>query len=209
MRRMNSTTQRLLQFFVHVFAVFWFVWHFFLAVSDQLGGDPVEAIIHFTGITALQVLLLSLIISPLAKWSKQARLMVLRRPLGLYAFFYSFIHILSYLVLEIDLDWLTFVEEVFSRIYISVGIAAFGVLLVLAVTSIPLLRRFCGSLWQILHNWVFIAAVLGVVHFWLSVKSDISEPLFYSAILFVIFIPRISYWKKLVLWKKAAKVNSR
>lgn len=208
MRRMNVTTQRLLQFFVHGFAIFWFVWHFFLAASDQLGGDPVEAIIHFTGISALQVLLLSLLISPLAKWSKQSRLMVLRRPLGLYAFYYSFIHILSYLVLEIDLDWLTFVEDIFSRIYISVGIVAFSVLLVLAITSIPSLRRFCGSLWQILHNWVFIAAGLGVVHFWLSVKSDISEPLFYSFILFLIFIPRISYWKKLVLWSKAVKVNS-
>lgn len=201
MPRVNSFVQRILHAFVHGFALIWFGWHFFLAVNDQLGGDPVEALIHFTGLSALQALWLSLLISPLAKHFKQSRLMVLRRPLGLYAFFYGFTHILAYLVLEIGLDWATFIEDIFSRVYISVGIVAFALLLALAITSIPFLKRACGRGWQTLHNWVFIAASLSLIHFWLSVKSDISEPILYSAFLIAVLIPRFSYWKKLSLWQ--------
>lgn len=199
MRKMTLAMQRTLQVSVHVFAMFWFGWHLFLAVNDQLGGDPVEALIHFSGISALQALWLSLLVSPVAKHFKQAKLMTLRRPLGLYAFFYGLAHILAYLILEIGLEWATFLEDIVSRVYISIGILGFSILFLLAVTSIPSIRRACGSLWSVLHNWVFVAASLGLIHFWLSVKSDISEPLLYSLFLVVILIPRLSYWRRVSL----------
>lgn len=152
---------------------------FYQAIYDQLGGDPVEALLHFTGIGALNLLLLSLAVSPLAKHFKAANLLKIRRLLGLYAFFYALLHIASYLLFELQLAWGLLLSEIIKRPYITVGFVALMILLALAATSTKGIQRKMGKSWQRLHNWVYLALLLAALHYIWSVKSDLSQPLLY------------------------------
>ena len=120
---------------VHLVALCPLVNLYYAAINDRLGGDPVEAVIHFTGIGALNCLLISLLISPLAKNFKLGFLIHFRRMIGLYAFVYALCHILNFLFFEVQFDLVLFIEEIFKRPYITVGMTAFLFLLALAVTS--------------------------------------------------------------------------
>ena len=156
---------------------------YYRGFHDQLGGDPVQAIIHFTGKGVLNLLLLTLLVSPLVRWTKQARLMRVRRLLGLYAFFYALTHLINYISFDLQFDWRLVAEELVKRPYIIVGLIAFMLLLMLAITSVPALVRRLGRYWKFLHRWVYVAAVLGCIHFYWSVKADVSEPIIYLLIL--------------------------
>jgi sulfoxide reductase heme-binding subunit YedZ len=141
----------------------------------------------------LNLLLISLLVSPLAKWSKQAQLMKLRRPIGLYAFVYALVHLVSYILFELQLDWSLLISEVIKRPYITVGFAAFIILTLLAMTSTRKAQRKLGKKWQTLHNWVYMAAPLVALHFIWSVKSLLLEPIIYW--LMLIFLLAIRYKK--------------
>ena len=169
----------LLKILIHLSAFGFIVYQYYLAIIDRLGGDPVEAIIHFTGIGALNLLLLTLLVTPLAKKFKQAWLMRIRRLLGLYVFFYATCHVLSFWAFEVQFDLALFLSELIKRPYINVGLVAFIILCLLAVTSFNNLKRKMGAKWQRLHNWVYLALVLVAVHFYWSVKSEIIEPSLY------------------------------
>ena len=171
-----------LKVLVHLAALYPLLNLYYGAVTDQLGGDPVEAVIHFTGIGALNLLLISLLISPLAKRFTLNFLMRFRRMIGLYAFTYALFHMLNFLFFEVQFDVRLFIDEVFERPYITVGMSAFLVLTALAVTSITKLRRKMKGRWQTLHNFTYLIALLAVIHFYWSVKSEIIEPLIYFAI---------------------------
>ena len=171
-----------LKVLVHLAALYPLLNLYYGAVTDQLGGDPVEAVIHFTGIGALNLLLISLLISPLAKRFTLSFLMRFRRMIGLYAFTYGLCHMLNFLFFEVQFDVRLFIDEVFERPYITVGMSAFLVLTALAVTSITKLRRKMKGRWQTLHNFTYLIALLAVIHFYWSVKSEIIEPLIYFAI---------------------------
>ena len=168
--------------FIHIVCLYLIINLYWQAFSDNLGADPVEFVIHFTGIGALNLLLLSLFISPAAQLFKWSFMMQFRRLLGLYSFTYALAHLLSFLAFEIQFDWALFSNELIDRPYITVGLGTFVILLMLAVTSTNRVKRYMKQSWQKLHNWVYLAAILAVVHFYMSVKSDISEPLFYIAI---------------------------
>ena len=152
------------------------------AFSDRLGADPVEQVIHFTGMGALNCLLVSLLVSPMAKLFKLSVLLRFRRMIGLYAFSYAFCHILNFLFFEVQFDLILFVEEIFKRPYITVGMTAFSILAALAFTSNSKIRRKMKKNWQKLHNFTYLVALLAVIHFYWSVKSDITEPLIYFAL---------------------------
>lgn len=184
---------------VHLAALYPLINLYYAAFSDQLGGDPVEAVIHFTGIGALNLLLISLLISPLAKRFKLIFLMQFRRMIGLYAFVYALCHILNFLFFEVQFDLQLFIEEVFKRPYITLGMSAFLLLTALAVTSISKLRRKMKNRWQILHNFIYLIALLVVIHFYWSVKSEIIEPLIYFAMYAALMMFR---HKKLRGWMK-------
>lgn len=156
---------------------------YFLAFSDQLGGDPVKAILHFTGMGALNCLLLCLLVHPLSKWPQQAALMHMRRMIGLWSFAYALFHFVSYIVFELQLEWRMLIAEVIERPYITVGFAALLILLALAATSMRNIQRLLGRRWQVLHHSIYIAGLLTVLHFIWSVKSGITEPLIYIAVL--------------------------
>ena len=172
----------LLKIAIHLMAFLPLFGLYFLAFTEQLGADPVEEVIHFTGIGAFNLLLLSLMISPMAKKFRQGYLVQTRRLIGLYSFTYACLHLLNFLAFEVQFDRKLFFNEILDRPYITVGMAALIILLSLAVTSITALRRRMGQKWQKLHNWVYIAALLITLHFFWSVKSDIVEPMIYFTI---------------------------
>jgi methionine sulfoxide reductase heme-binding subunit len=175
-----------LKLLIHSLCIGWAVITYYQATTDQLGGDPVKAILHFTGISAFNLLLMSLCMSPLAKYFRQAQFIRFRRLLGLYAFFYAVLHLLSYMLFELQLEWSMLVSEIIKRPYITVGISAWLILLALSITSTRAMQRRLGKRWQKLHNWVYLAASLIALHYIWSVKSDIVQPVLYIAMLAVL-----------------------
>jgi sulfoxide reductase heme-binding subunit YedZ len=119
--------------------------------------------------------------------------------IGLYAFTYALCHMLNFLFFEVQFDVRLFIEEVFERPYITVGMSAFMLLMALAITSITKLRRKMKGKWQTLHNFTNLIALLVVIHFYWSVKSEIIEPLIYFAIYAALMVFR---YKKLRGWKE-------
>ncbi|WP_310733426.1 protein-methionine-sulfoxide reductase heme-binding subunit MsrQ [Colwellia sp. BRX10-3] len=176
----------LLKITIHMMAFLPLLAFYLLAFTDQLGADPVEDVIHFTGIGAFNLLLISLLITPIAKKYRQGYLLQTRRLVGLYSFTYALFHLLNFLVFEVQFDLELFFGEIIDRPYITVGMAALIILFSLAVTSITALRRKMGKNWQKLHNWVYVAVLLIALHFFWSVKSDIVEPMIYIAM--VVFL---------------------
>ena len=165
----------------------WLCWQFWQVYGggdiDALGADPVVEIEHRLGTWALRFLLLTLAVTPLRQLSGQAVLMRFRRMLGLYAFAYATLHFTAYLVLDLGGYWAQVFEEIAKRPYITVGFAAWLLLLPLAVTSTQGWMRRLGRLWARLHTLVYPIAALAVLHFWWIVKSDIREPLLYATTL--------------------------
>lgn len=167
----------------------------FLTGSGGLGADPVAEIEHRLGLWALRILLIALAVTPLRQLTGQAVLLRFRRLLGLYAFFYASLHLAAYLVLDLRGYWTQIFEEIAKRPYITVGFAAWLLLVPLAITSTQGMMRRLGRLWGRLHQLVYAIAVLAVLHFWWLVKSDIREPALYAGILAVLLGWRV--WKKL------------
>lgn len=149
------------------------------AFNGQLGADPVQGLSQFTGKAALNTLFITLMVSPIAKWWKQGALVKVRRVLGLYSFFWAAIHLLVYILLDLNLDWSLLASEIAERPYLTVGAVCWLILFALAVTSTQKMQRQLGKRWQQLHYWVYLAVILAPVHYYWSVKSDISEPALY------------------------------
>jgi sulfoxide reductase heme-binding subunit YedZ len=182
----NKNKTLILKLFIHLSALTPLVYFYYLAFNDGLGADPVEAIIHFTGIGAFNLLLITLLVSPLAKKFKQAFLMNVRRLLGLYAFAYALCHLLNFLAFEVQFNLTLFFGEVIKRPYITIGMAAFVLLSLLAVTSVNFLKKKMGRTWQMLHNFTYVISVLVAIHFYWSVKSEIIEPGIYIVLVIVL-----------------------
>lgn len=139
--------------------------------------NPAEALEHATGFTALWYLLASLTATPVRRLTGVATVTVLRRPLGLWSFTFATIHLCCYLLFDQSLLWGEIVRDVLKRPYITVGFAAYLILITLAITSPQsVMRRMGGKRWKAFHRFVYVAAVLGVLHFLWLVKRDITEP---------------------------------
>ncbi|MBJ6977939.1 protein-methionine-sulfoxide reductase heme-binding subunit MsrQ [Luteimonas sp. MC1895] len=164
----------------------WKAWQVGGSDIDALGADPVAAIEHELGLWALRLLLVTLAISPLRQWLGRPELLRFRRLLGLWAFAYASLHFSAWLVLDLRGWWSQVFVEIAERPYITVGFAAWLLLLPLAVTSTRGWMRRLGRNWGRLHRLVYAIAVLAVLHFWWVVKSDVREPLLYAAILAVL-----------------------
>lgn len=162
--------------------------------SNALGADPVAEIEHRLGLWALRLLLATLAITPLRQLTGQPVLVRFRRMLGLYAFAYATLHFSAYLVLDLRGYWAIVFEEIAKRPYITVGFAAWLLLVPLAVTSTKGWIRRLGRNWARLHKLVYLVGVLAVLHFWWIVKTDVREPLLYAAILAVLLGWRA--WKR-------------
>ena len=155
------------------------------------GADPVKELEHECGKTALNLLLLTLTVTPVRELTGQPQLLRLRRMLGLFAFFYVLLHFTIYVVLDLELNFATVGADIAKRPYITIGFGALLLLIPLAVTSTNGMMRRLGRRWQSLHRLVYLIAILGVWHFYWQVKRDVREPLIYAAILAVLLGYRV------------------
>jgi sulfoxide reductase heme-binding subunit YedZ len=183
----------LLKAFIHAASLIPLCLLYLSAFNDELGADPVETVIHFTGIGAFNLLLLTLLVTPLAKKFKQSFLMKVRRLLGLYAFTYAFFHVFNFIAFDLQFNFSLIFDEIIKRPYITIGMTALLLLSALAITSIDYLKRKMGKSWQKLHNIIYLIILLVGVHFYWSVKSEIIEPSTYIVISIVLLSLR---WKK-------------
>jgi methionine sulfoxide reductase heme-binding subunit len=157
----------------------------------SLGADPVKELEHECGKTALNLLLLTLAVSPVRELTGQLQLLRLRRMLGLFAFFYVLLHFTIYLVLDLELNFATLGADIAKRPYITIGFTGLLLLVPLAITSTNGMMRRLGRRWQSLHRLIYVIAVLGVWHFYWQVKRDVREPLIYAGILAILLGYRV------------------
>ncbi len=159
---------------------------------NGLGANPISVITHSTGIWALVFLLITLGVTPLRKFAGLNWLLRLRRMLGLYAFFYACLHLLMYAWLDQFFNWSSMLKDVVGRPFITVGYVAFILLIPLAITSTNgMVRRMGARRWQMLHRLVYLIAIAEIVHFFLYVKKDFTQPLIYGAIMTVLLGYRV------------------
>jgi sulfoxide reductase heme-binding subunit YedZ len=162
------------------------------AATGELGANPIATALNQLGLLGLVFLLASLACTPLQllfKWTWPPRI---RRVLGVIAFCFVTAHFLSYLVLDLQLDFATLGKDLAKRPFITVGFTAWLLLLPLAVTSTDgMVKRLGYERWKRLHRLAYACGVLGVVHFWWRVKSDVTEPVLYGLVLFAFFLVRV------------------
>ncbi|HUK03405.1 MAG TPA: protein-methionine-sulfoxide reductase heme-binding subunit MsrQ [Steroidobacteraceae bacterium] len=152
----------------------------------DLGPDPVAHLLHSCGKTALNLVLITLLVTPVRRISGLTHLLRLRRMLGLFAFFYVVLHFCVYVVLDQEMNLAGVVKDVAKRPYITIGFAALLMLIPLAITSTNRMMRRLGRRWQKLHRLIYVIAILGVWHYYWQVKRDVREPLIYAGMLAVL-----------------------
>ncbi|MEM7798636.1 MAG: protein-methionine-sulfoxide reductase heme-binding subunit MsrQ [Chloroflexota bacterium] len=188
-----------LKVITHIAALIPLVWLYFDFYTYNLGSDEIRAALFRTGKPALWLLVISLAITPLNLLFGWKPILPLRKPLGLYAFMYVMLHFIifafgfGYVSREFvpALVW----EEIVFRRYALVGFASFLILIPLAATSTKWAMRKLGKNWRKLHRWVYLAAILAVVHYFWLIKNDYTQPAIIAAILAFFLILRIDVIK--------------
>lgn len=150
-------------------------------LNDDLGANPIERLLHRTGIWAIAILCISLTITPLRYFRQLNWLIQFRRLLGMYAFVYALAHFAIYIGLDQEFEWRTISKEISKRPFVTVGFASFVLLVPLAATSTKFaIKLLTGRRWNLLHRLVYPALILAVVHFWWLTKKDITDPALYA-----------------------------
>ena len=183
---------RVLKPALYVAAVLPLAWIVFALATGRVTGDEVKFIQHVTGDTVLTTLLLTLCVTPIRRLTGWNPIIRLRRQIGLTAFWYAVLHLLTYLVFDQSLSVAEIGEDVAKHPWVLVGFTSFLLLVPLAVTSTAgWVRRLGGKRWQRLHRLIYPAAVGGVLHYLWLVKKDVSAPLYYAAALALILVTRV------------------
>ena len=164
-----------------------------LFYGGDLGANPAETIQLQTGIWALRFLLLSLAITPVRRLTKWNRIIGYRRTFGLFAFFYGFLHLTSYVVLDRYFDWSGVWEDIAKRPFITAGMLAFALMVPLAATSTKGWIRRLGKRWTLLHRLVYVAAIAAAVHYLWKVKVAVGSPVYYAVILGLLLAFRVAW----------------
>lgn len=158
----------------------------------QLGANPVEFLTRTTGMLTLVFLLVSLAVTPLRKITSVQWLIQFRRMLGLYAFFYGFLHLTTYIWFDRSFNIKSTIADIYARPFIAIGMFSFFLLVPLAITSTKgWIKRLGGKRWARLHKLVYVAAIGGVIHFWMLVKSDIRLPIRFAFVLALLLGSRL------------------
>lgn len=171
-------------------------------IAGRLGPDPVQVVMLETGQWALILLLLTLGMSPLRRWSGWSGFLLHRRQLGLWAFVYATLHLLLFAQAYVAWSATMLYEEFLERTYISAGLVAWLLLLPLALTSTRAAQRRLRRRWGQLHRLIYPAVLLACLHVWWQVRSDVGEALLYSAIAFALLAARLR-WR--IIGQKAAR----
>ena len=162
------------------------------ALHDGLTANPIEFITHTTGDWTLRFLIITLCITPFRKLLGLPELIRFRRMLGLFAFFYACLHFTTFIWLDKFFDLPEMWKDIAKRKYITVGFAAFLLLIPLAITSTAgWIRRLGGKRWQMLHRLIYFSAAFGVIHYYWLVKSAVLRPLTYGAIVASLLLWRL------------------
>ena len=162
------------------------------AFNHQLGANPVNFAILTTGLTGLVFLLLTLLVTPLRKISGWNWIISFRRMLGLYAFFYICIHFSIFFCLDRSFSVSSTLTEMVKRKYLIIGSIGLLVMVPLAVTSTnAMIKRLGGKRWRALHRLAYVAAIAGVIHYYMQVKADVRQPLAFAAVLTVLLGYRV------------------
>ncbi|MDX1580996.1 MAG: protein-methionine-sulfoxide reductase heme-binding subunit MsrQ [Alphaproteobacteria bacterium] len=155
-----------------------------LRFPDELGVNPIETLNRTTGQWAMRFLLLTLAVTPLARLTRTPGLMRIRRMIGLFAFFYVCLHLSSYVGLDQFFDMSAIWADIIKRTFITLGFAAFVLLVPLAITSTRKMQKRLGAkVWSRLHKLIYPAAILVIFHFTMMTKADFREPIIYGLIL--------------------------
>ncbi|HEY1808367.1 MAG TPA: protein-methionine-sulfoxide reductase heme-binding subunit MsrQ [Acidobacteriaceae bacterium] len=173
----------------------WLLWHLYLSVTSQpdaLGPDPTHTVTFFTGRGTLRLLVITLAVTPVRRLiPKLSWLVRFRRLLGLYAFFYACLHLMTYVWLYAGFSWAAMVDDISQRRFITAGLAAWLMLLPLALTSTTWsIRKLGGKNWNRLHWLTYAAASAGVIHYWWGVKTGVKTPLTITVVLGVLLLAR-------------------
>jgi len=176
--------------------------------TRHFGSNPIKEMEHYTGDWNLRFLALCLAVTPAIHLTKQGWLIPYRRIFGLFAFLYICFHLTIYFVLDVELTWGDLVEDVIKRKYITLGMTGFLLLVPLALTSTKASIRWLGAKrWNALHRTVYVAAVLGTIHFWMSVKRDITDPLIFALIFAALLGYRVMIARESRLKRRSAAPN--
>ncbi|MFI5011689.1 MAG: protein-methionine-sulfoxide reductase heme-binding subunit MsrQ [Hyphomicrobiales bacterium] len=188
-RRLPQAPPRILIYLIGLVPA---VWWLELGLTDRLGADPLRSLEHALGLWALRFLIGSLAITPVRQLVG-INLIRYRRALGLLAFYYAVLHLSTYLVLDQGLDLDAILADVLKRLYITIGMGCFVILVPLAITSNnAAIRRIGAKVWSRLHRLVYLAAILAVTHFLMSVKSWPIEPVVYALLVAILLGYRLA-----------------
>lgn len=186
----------------------WLLVRGFGLFDQGLGPDPVKETLHVLGKTALNLLLITLLVTPVRQLTGFTHVLRIRRMLGLFAFFYVLMHFLLYISYQ-GFSFGDIMEDVVKRPYITIGFAALLMLIPLAITSTNKMMRRLGRRWQSLHRLIYVIAILGVWHYYWQVKKDVREPLIYVGILAVLLGYRaVRAWQKKQVTSKRAPATA-
>lgn len=161
--------------------------------GSPMSANPVEFVERSTGFWSLTILMVTLVITPLKLLTNVTWPVQIRRMVGLFMFFYACLHITTYLWLDHSFYWPDIVKDIIKHPYVLVGFVAFLLTIPLAVTSNNRMIRKLKANWKKLHSAVYLIAILGVLHYWWLVKKDLTEPIIFSIVLFILLIIRVVY----------------
>lgn len=164
------------------------------AFRGNLGANPIENITHQTGLCTLIFLLVTLAITPIRRLTGVNWVIQYRRMLGLFAFFYGCLHLMTYVWLDQFFDVHSMIKDVYKRPFITAGFTGFVLMVPLALTSTKWAIRKLGKKWQTLHRLIYFSAAAGAIHFIWLVKKDVQEPAIYATILGILMSIRVFYW---------------
>lgn len=176
----------------------------YLGFTGGLGANPIEFITRSTGTWTLTGLMITLAVTPLRRLTGYNALARYRRMLGVFTFFYASLHFTTYIWLDQFFNPAHILKDIYKRPFITVGFAAFLLLIPLAVTSTNAMMRRLGKRWQQLHRLVYLIGGLGVLHYLWLVKKDLTQPLIYSGVLLVLLTLRLPFVaSRLSGWRQA------
>ncbi|WP_417240758.1 protein-methionine-sulfoxide reductase heme-binding subunit MsrQ [Celeribacter halophilus] len=202
--RINRFMRQVPTWPLYVAAVIPPAWFFYAGVTGQLGVDPVKAMEHKIGLLGLQVLIASLCVTPLRRYAG-LNMLKFRRALGLIGFFYIFLHLLVWVVLDVQI-FSQIIADIYKRPYITIGMGAFVLMIPLAATSYNGAIRKLGRNWRKLHKLVYPALLLGGVHFVMLRKGWQIEPLLYLAAVVALLLLRVPVRQKITRWMSRESV---
>lgn len=187
---MTQTQLRFVKFVIYVACLLPLCWLIYAALNDALGANPIEVVTRRLGEWGLQLLLVTLCMTPLRDILKQPWPIQIRRLLGLFAFFYVVLHFITYLWLDQFFDWPEIWADIVKRPFITFGMLAVIGLLPLAITSNRFSQRMLAGKWRKLHQLIYPISILAVLHFFWLVKADMLRPTILSLCLGLLLLYR-------------------